>query len=137
MGCKMNSPAKPGPKSKVTAALVRRVAERVENGVPVKIAIAGERVTIDFYLRYLQEHPKLEAIQEAAKRKFMERAVKSMLSEEKPAASYRWLLEHCHPDLLAHPGDASLPTTAQTVVGLSEELLKRVREHASNAPQQH
>jgi hypothetical protein len=129
----MNTTAKPVPKSKVTTALVMRVVERVENGIPVKIAIAGEGVTLEVYLQYLREHPKLEALQETAKRKFMERAVNAMLSEEKPGASYRWLLEHCHPDLLAQPGDNNNPATAsQTVAGLPNNILERIREHARN-----
>jgi hypothetical protein len=131
----MNNPAKRGPKSKITAALVLRVVERVENGLSVKNAIAGEGVTLDAYLQHLREHPKLEVLQEAAKRKFMERAVNAMLGNEKPAASYRWLLEHCHPDLLAQPGDISSPAASQTVAGLSDDLLQRIREYVRTASQ--
>ncbi|HUA66220.1 MAG TPA: hypothetical protein VME24_10250 [Alphaproteobacteria bacterium] len=136
----MNISAKTGRKSKVTTALVMRVVERVENGLSLKIAIAGEGVTLDAYLHYLHEHPKLEALQETARRKFMERAVGAMLDEEKPAASYRWLLEHCHPDLLAQPGDIDTQTAAdepaaasQTIAGMPNELLDRLREYAKNA----
>jgi hypothetical protein len=118
--------------------MVMRVVERVENGIPVKIAIAGEGVTLDAYLQYLRERPKLAALQETAKRKFMERAVRAMLDEEKPAASYRWLLEHCHPDLLARPGDGqaagSDPAAApQIIAGLPNDILDLIREEARNA----
>jgi len=133
---KMNDsvPAKHKAKSKVTTALVMRVVERVENGIPVKIAIAGEGVALDVYLQYLRERPRLEALQETARRKFMERAVAAMLAEEKPAASYRWLLEHCHPNLLVQPGDADANPAAepQTIAGLPNEILERIREYARN-----
>lgn len=142
MVVKMNISPEDGSKSEVTVALVMRVVGRVENGIPVKIAIAGEGVTLDGYLQYLRQHPELEALQETAKRKFMERAVSSMLSEEKPGPSYRWLLKHCHPDLLAQPGDAvstaaTAPATEpQIMSGLSNELAERVREYARATPSQ-
>lgn len=129
----MNIPVEfgPGKKSKVTAALVMRVVGRVENGIPVKIAIAGEGVTLDAYQQYLRERPKLEALQDAAKRKFLERAVNAMLDEEKPGANYRWLLEHCHPDLLARPGDGDDSTKPKaTALGLPEHMIEQMREHA-------
>jgi hypothetical protein len=121
------------PKRKITAALVIRVAERLENGLPLKVALAGEGVAVDAYMQYLRGHPRLEAVQETAKRKFMERAVNAMLEEEKPAASYRWLLEHCHPDLLAQPGDAGPAAALQIIAGLPNGILERMREYAKNA----
>jgi hypothetical protein len=131
----MNASANGTRKSRVSSALVMRVVQRVENGLPVKIAIAGESVTLDEYRQYLREHPKLEALQETARRTFMERAVNAMLDEEKPAASYRWLLEHCHPDLLAQPDETGPAAGPQTVAGLSDEFIERVREYARNLQQ--
>lgn len=128
----MSNQARPEQKSRVTVALVLRVVQRVEDGLTVKNAIAGEGVTLDEYTQYLREHPKLEAQQEAARRKFLERAVRAMLDEEKPAASYRWLLEHCHPDLLAQPGDAGPAPIAQVVAGLPNDVVERIREYAKN-----
>jgi hypothetical protein len=121
------------PGRKITAALVMRVAGRLETGLPLKVALAGEGVAVDAYMQHLREHSKLEAVHETAKRKFMERAVNAMLEEVKPAASYRWLLEHCHPDLLAQPGDAGSAAALQTIAGLPNELLERMREYAKNA----
>lgn len=108
-----------------------RVIERVENGIPVKIAIGGEGVALDAYLEYLRAHPKLEALQGTARRKFMERAVSAMLGEEKPGVSYRWLLEHCHTDLLAQPGDESTESKQRSVIGgMTEEEVRQLQEEA-------
>lgn len=135
----MNIPAARDQKSKpaavaVTTAIVMRVIQRVENGIPVKIAIGGEGITLRDYLQYLRDHPKLENLQAAAVRKFMERAVQAMLAEEKPAASYRWLLEHCHPDLLAQAGDVGSISAATAAAQTADEkfntLLAQAREYA-------
>lgn len=128
----MNTSAGPARKSKITTALVMRVVERLESGLALKIAIAGEGVTLDQYRHYVREHPRLEALQETARRKFMERALNAMLDEEKPAASYRWLLEHCHPDLLARAGDADSSQSSETIAGLPNHVLDRIREYAKN-----
>jgi hypothetical protein len=123
-------------KAKVTIELVQRVANRVENGIPLKIAIAGEGVTMAAYEQQLKKHPELAALQETAKRKFMEFAVKKLLDEEKPAVSIRWLLEHCHPELLAQPGDTTPAVESeserQTITGIPNSVLEQMREHARN-----
>lgn len=119
----------------VTVELVERVAKRVENGIPLAVALFGEGVTVAVYEQHLRDNPELAAIEETAMRKFMEFAVKKMLEEEKPAASLRWLLEHCHPNLLAQPSaanPAAEPQT-QTIAGLPNNILERMRDYARNA----
>lgn len=121
---------KHGQQPTVTVELVDRVAKRIESGIPLKIAIAGESVTMADYQLHLKDHPDLAALHQTARRKFMEFAVKKLLEEEKPAASVRWLLEHCHPDLLAQPGDAGPTVEPQVIVGLPNDVLERAREYA-------
>ena len=120
----------------VTVELVERVAKRVEDGISLRIALFGEGVTVAAFEGHLKTHPELAARYETAKRKFMEFAVKKMIEEEKPAASLRWLLEHCHPDLLAQPGEASpaaaAATAPETIAGLPNNILERMREYARN-----
>ena len=124
---------KPKPTVTVTVELVERVAKRVEAGIQLKIALYGEGVSVAAFEEHLKDNPELAAHYETAKRKFMEMAVKKMLEEEKPAASIRWLLEHCHPDLLAQPGEAGSPAAApQTIAGLPNNILERMREYARN-----
>jgi len=85
--------SKPGPKSKVTAALVRRVSNRVAKGIPIRLALAltGELVTLHAYERQLRRHPKLRAIQARAKLKFLEKAIDAICSQ--PSPMLRWYLE--------------------------------------------
>ncbi|MGH8022537.1 MAG: hypothetical protein ACRED1_03070 [Limisphaerales bacterium] len=128
----MNEPVRRRREHRITTALVLRVINRVENGIPVRIAIGGEGVTLGAYRQYLREHPKLEALQEGAKRKFMEQAVTAILGEEKPGAAYRWLLTNCHPDLLAQANDDAPVETRQTMAGVPEEVVEYIRERAAN-----
>ena len=123
----------------VTVELVERVAKRLEDGLSLKIALLGEGVSVAAFEGHLKDNPELAAIQETARRKFMEFAVGKLLEEEKPAASIRWLLEHCHPDLLAQPGEAGSAATAtapQTIAGVPNHILERMQEYARN-PDEH
>lgn len=132
----MSEPARSGRERRVNTALVLRVIHRVENGIPVKIAIGGEGVTLGAYRQYLREHPKLDALQEGAKRKFMEQAVTAILGEEKSGAGYRWLLTNCHPDLLAQADDNAWVAPRQTMAGVPQEVIEYIRERAATFQQQ-
>ena len=150
---KMEKHFEPEPNSNVTATvnvtvtvdLVERVTKRLEEGLSLKIALFGEGVSVAALEEYLKDHPELAALHETARRKFMEFAVKKLLEEEKPAASIRWLLEHCHPDLLAQPVDAGsagagaatgTATAQETIAGVPNHILERMQELAKN-PHEH
>lgn len=139
----MNKIVKPGRESKVTAALVKRVAKHIAKGIPVRLALAltGEPVTQCAFERHLRRHPELAVIQEAAKAKYLEKAFDMIMS--RPGPLVRWLLERRHSDLFAPPdwekqAPAAQPASAapepvkpkQTIVGVPEEELEQARRDA-------
>jgi len=127
-----NSP--PNLESLITPALVDRVSQRLAMGMPLKIALAGEGVKRAEYKEHLRQHPELEELQDIAKRKFLENAFNVMLDGENAAANFRWLIELVYPNVLGSENDESAkPNQKQTIVGLPEETLERMREYARNA----
>ena len=133
-------PKKPGPESKVTAELVKRVSERVARGIPIRVALSGEQVSWTAYKKHLQRHPELKAIQKGAKIQFLDKAFDMILS--RPGPMLRWLLERRHPELFAKPREeAAIQTTDsdpqiqtqtqyQTIAGVPQEALEEARRNA-------
>jgi len=140
-------PKKPGRESKITVELVQRVSKRVGRGIPIQMALAGERVSWSAYKKHLQRHPDLAAIQEVAKIQFLDETFDMILS--KPGPMLRWFLERRHPDLFAKPRDetpaaatatatATAPQTQtqtqnqnqnQTIAGVPQEALDEARRN--------
>jgi hypothetical protein len=130
----MNELAISEPTSKITAALVERVSERVGSGVPLSLAIAGEPVTCAEYEEHLRRNPELAVQQGVARRKFFQNILKMLLNAKEPSANARWLLDRLYSDVLdrqQQPGSASVAVYVPTVAGMTEEELQAFREAAS------
>jgi hypothetical protein len=130
---------KPGRKSKVTAALVRRVSNHVARGIPIHLALAltgeltDEPVTLDAYERQLRRHPKLRAIQARAKLKFLDKAIDAICSQ--PGPMLRWYLERRFAHVFCpqeedekFEAQAERDTASETqTIDSSEEVLEEAR----------
>jgi hypothetical protein len=119
----------PNPQPKITTALIDRVSERLAMGLPLKMALAGEKVTRAEYKDYLSKFPELQDLQELAKRKVLESAFSVMLEGEQAAANWRWLIELIYKDVLGNQDDES-PKQKQTILGIPEEIIEQMRENA-------
>ena len=145
-----------GRKSKVTVELVQRVSKHVARGIPIRNALAGERVTQAAYERQLQRHPELKDIQELAKLEFLGKTFD--LITARPGPMLRWLLERRHPDVFCQPEGpaansaglaidggtsasisppAAMPSQPEqkpvpTIVGIPEEALLEAQRRAQS-----
>jgi hypothetical protein len=66
----------------ITPDLVKRVSERIASGIPIRLALAGEGVTVSEYKDHLFNHPEPQAIQDVEMRKFLENAINMLLECE-------------------------------------------------------
>ena len=139
--------SKPGPESKVTSELVERVSRLVAKGIPIKVALEDEPVTVAAYRRHLQRHPELRAIQSSAKIKFLDNTTDLIFSRPNPLM--RWLIERRHAadfgldenadeDSDSDSEDSSAPKTEtkpqiQTLAGVPEHLVDELRRQAQKA----
>lgn len=130
----MNNSTNPEPKSTATVALVKRISERLAKGIPLKLALAGEPVTQEKYEKLLRRSREIAALQDIAKREFLEDALDTLLNGKNAGANIRWWLEIFHPEIFAKPKPESRedePKKArQTIRGVPEEELERDREYA-------
>lgn len=134
----MSKSTKPGPKSKITVALVKRVSGLVAKGIPIRMALANESVTQHAYERQLRRHPELRAIQTAAKIRFLNKTFDMILT--RPGPLLKWFLERRHPEMFAAPRQetpapaapaASAPAPeepTQTIAGIPEHLVEQARQ---------
>ncbi len=119
-------------KPKIDSVLVDRVAECLAMGIPLNIALAGEGVTRAEYKEQLARDPELQSRQDVAKKNFLKNSINMLLEGENRGANIRWLLELVYPDTFANPdGNAESPKTKPTILGLSEEEVRLLRENAS------
>lgn len=120
------------PQSRVTPDLVKRVSERLASCIPMRLALAGEGVTVPEYKQHLLNHPELQAILDIEKRKFLENAINMLLEGENRGVHIRWLLERFYPHALApDPADAENEMDKpRTVAGVPEIFIKLFQEHA-------
>jgi hypothetical protein len=120
----------PNPESeqKITSALVQRVSERISMGMPLKIALAGEKVTPCDYRKHLSQHPELADLLDVAKQKFLQDAFNTMLEGETAPANFRWLIELVYKDVLGPDEDTA--SQKPVIAGLPNEILDLMREHA-------
>ncbi|HEX3625156.1 MAG TPA: hypothetical protein VH280_07010 [Verrucomicrobiae bacterium] len=133
---------KPGPDSKVTVELVRRVSNLVAKGIPIRVALEGEPVTPAAYKKHLQRHSELAAIQAAAKIRFLD--VTTDLIASKPGPLLRWLLERRFPHVFCRsPKDDDQPDIdvdtdsenepqSKLVAGVPESELAEAQRYAQN-----
>lgn len=121
----------PIPKSKslVTSRLVERVSERVARGIPLHLALAGEPVTRAEYEDKLRCHPELAAVEKAAKRKFLEEMINTLLAAEDPDSNIRWLLERLYPDIFGRHRE-TVTVNVAAIAGMTEDYARLFREDA-------
>ena len=134
----MNPPTIAEPKSKIDAALLERVADRIGTGVPLSLALAGESVSCAEYQEHLRRNPELAGLEGMARRKFFQNLVKMLLDAKDPTASCRWLLKRLYPEVMINqpPGAAGnnnsvAVNVTTTIAGMSEDELKAFREEAA------
>jgi hypothetical protein len=131
IGYRMINETEPKPKANVTAVLVKRVSERVAKGIPLKLALAGEPVAQADYEEQLRQSAELAAIQDAAKREFLEDALDTLIHGKHARPNIRWLLGVLYPGLFAKsPGEDEARLAKQNSAGIPDELLKRIQEAA-------
>ncbi|HEV2320134.1 MAG TPA: hypothetical protein VGV18_10310 [Verrucomicrobiae bacterium] len=124
-------PPNANPQSKITAALVERVAERLAMGMPLKTALAGENASRAEYKEALRQQPELEDLQELGKRKVLETAYSVLFQGDQAAANWRWLIELRYKEIIGGPDEDS-PKQKQTIFGFPEEVLNQIREQAKH-----
>ncbi len=120
----------------IDADLVDRVFQRTAMGIPLRIALAGEGVNQIEYKDALLKDPELAVLEDVAKRKFLETAFGVILDGENvvAAANYRWLIELVYKDTIGSGSPQNEPENQkQTILGLPNELLERIRTDARNA----
>ncbi|HEV2327959.1 MAG TPA: hypothetical protein VGY56_04115 [Verrucomicrobiae bacterium] len=112
--------------------LVKRVSERLATGIPLRLALAGEGVTVPEYKEHLLNHPELQAILDIEKRKFLENAINMLLECENRGVHIRWILERFYPHALApDPGCVEdEDDKPKTVAGVPEKFIALFREEA-------
>ena len=121
--------------SNVMVALVERVADRVATGVPLGLALAGEKLSRAEYEEHLRRNPELAAHEAVAKRKFLQNAIKILLAGKDSAANMRWLLERLYPDVFGGQRESVTVNVAAVtgmsgISGMSEEYVKALQEDA-------
>ena len=117
----------------ITPDLVRKVSERLASGIPLRLALAGEGVTVVDYKEHLFKHPELQAILDIEKRKFLENAINMLLECENRGVHIRWLLERFYPHALKPEpgeGEADENEKPKTVAGVPEKFILLFREQA-------
>ena len=75
-------------RAEITPDLVKRVSERIASGIPIRLALAGEGVTVLEYKDHLFNHPELQAIQDVEKRKFLENAINMLWNAKIGACTF-------------------------------------------------
>jgi hypothetical protein len=128
----MNNSTDSGSKSTDTVALVKRVSERLAKGIPLKLALAGEPVTQAEYEGQLRHDPELAALQDVAKREFLEDALLTLLNGKNAGANIRWWLETFYPEIFAKPEskEDEPKQVKQTILGVPEDELEAARAEA-------
>ena len=115
--------------SRITPELVERVSEITALGIPLRLALAKERLSVPEYEEELNRNPELKAIEDEAKCKFLHHAISQLLKLEDPSANIRWLIEKFYPDVIVQQPQ-NVPAKLPTVAGISDEELKILREEA-------
>lgn len=145
--CPLTPPGKPGdakfkthhPSPAITVALVKRVSKRISTGVPPDLALAGELVSRSDYQEHLSKNPELAALEQAAKREFLQSLIGMLLEAKDSSANIRWLLERIYPEIFSRNrknqeairGDDGVKRGISPIVGVSEEEYLAMVESAA------
>lgn len=114
----------------ITKTLVKRVSERVAKGVPLKLALAGEPVTLEQYEEQLSQHPELAILQDVAKREILEDALTTLFSGKSASPNIRWWLTTVYPEIFDKREPEKEEPVKQTIRGVPEEEVERWRAAA-------
>jgi hypothetical protein len=126
----MNTPDVDEAEPNIAADLVGRVSQRRALGIPLRIALAGERVNCKDYETYLSENSELAELEDVARQKFLEHALSVMLNGKDAAANFRWLIGRVYPEVIGSPREEESEEEHQTIRGVPEYLVDEARRQA-------